>query len=454
MDNRETVTDDEPVVTQPPPDRVALAAAYLPAILDSADTLATDFYSTLMQRDESHRYLNNDDVQTRLKAELVRWLHQVFSAEAFADVATFEARQHQIGHIHARLRIPIHLVNLAAARLRIQISELVRARTDQPWADRYDVMRFLDEWIDGAITAMTRSGIRRIVDRTRLEESYRLFALDQDMNLERERQRSSLLEWSQSTLFAAVNGAVDTGPGPLSLATFGRWIRHRAELMFGTAPQLREISEAITHVDSVLLPAVHAADRGDRGDALAALGAQVDAILALLGDMFAGLSELEVGRDALTRTLNRRFLPSILLREIGFAARTGMSLCGLMIDVDNFKDINDAHGHHAGDAALRTLATILADNVRSTDFVFRYGGEEFFVLLVETDLRDSISTAEAIRTAVAETPIMSNQTRMIVTVSIGVAAHDGHPDPDELVRRADTALARAKRDGRNRVAIR
>jgi diguanylate cyclase len=393
-------------------------------------------------------------VQTRLKSELVHWLHQVFSAESFVDVASFEARQQQIGQIHARLRIPIHLVNLAAARLRIQISELVRARTDRPWEDRYDVMRFLDEWIDGAITAMTRSGIRRIVDRTRLEESYRLFALDQDMNLERERQRASLLEWSQSTLFAAVNGASDTGVGPLSLATFGRWIRHRAEMMFGTAPQLQEISDAIAHVDDELLPAVRAADRSDRGHALADLGAQVDKILGLLGDMFAGLSELEVGRDALTRTLNRRFLPSILLREIGFASRTGMSLCGLMIDVDNFKDINDAHGHHAGDAALRTLATILADNVRSTDFVFRYGGEEFFVLLVETDLRDSMATAEAIRTAVAETPIMSNQTRMEVTVSIGVAAHDGHPDPDELVRRADTALARAKRDGRNRVAIR
>jgi diguanylate cyclase len=452
VDNRETATDDEPVITAPPPARVALAATYLPTILDNADALAADFYATLMERGESHRYLSNDDVQTRLKAELVRWLDQVFSTESFTDVAAFEARQHQIGQIHARLRIPIHLVNLAAARLRAQISELVRARTDQPWADRFDVMRFLDEWIDGAITAMSRSGIRRIVDRTRLEESYRLFALDQDMNLERERQRASLLEWSQSTLLAAVNGASDIGP--LSLATFGRWIRHRAELMFGTAPQLREISDAIAHVDNDLLPAVHAAERGDRGHALAALGAQVEAILALLGDMFAGLSELEVGRDALTRTLNRRFLPSILLREIGFAARTGMSLCGLMIDVDNFKDINDAHGHHAGDAALRTLATILADRVRSTDFVFRYGGEEFFVLLVETDLRDSVATAEAIRTAVAETPIMSNQTRMEVTVSIGVAAHDGHPDPDELVRRADTALARAKRDGRNRVATR
>lgn len=445
--------DDEPVITAPPSACVELALTYLPEIHRRADGLAADFYSTLMSRSESHRYLNNNDVQTRLKAELARWIRHVLSADAFNDVASFEARQQQIGQIHARLRIPIHLVNMAALRLRSQISDIVRARVDQPWQDRYDVMRFLDGWIDGAITAMSRSGIRQIVDRTRLEESYRLFSLDQDMNLERERQRASLLEWSQSTLFATVHSTGEPRVGPLGLAAFGRWVRHRAELMFGSAPQLREIGEAIAHIDGDVVPLLVSQDLAHRVESLHALGTEVERILALLGDMFAGLSELEIGRDALTRTLNRRFLPSILLREIGFAARTSMSLCGLMIDVDNFKEINDEHGHHAGDAALRTLAGILADNVRSTDFVFRYGGEEFFVLLIETELQESIITAEKIRQAVAETDFTLNQTRIDVTVSIGVAAHEGHPDPDELVKRADSAMAQAKRDGRNRVVV-
>ncbi|CAN5296822.1 diguanylate cyclase [soil metagenome] len=451
MRNQAPTGDDEQIIEKPSPATVELVSPFLPLIQSRAEALAEDFYSTLLQRPEAGRYLDNSVVETRLKVELTRWLRNVFSFEAFNDVVAFEARQQQVGEIHARIRIPIHLVNIGALRLRSQISALVRATADQPWDNRYDAMRFFDGWIDGAITAMSRSGIRRIVDRTRLEESYRLFSLDQDMTLERERQRASLLQWSQTTLFGTMHSKGNIGVVELTLAPFGRWVRHRAEVMFGSPPQLAEINLAVAHVDGVLLPALQSHDLDRRVESLQALGAEVDRILALLGDMFEGLSELELGRDMLTRTLNRRFLPSILLREIGFAKRTSMSLSALMLDVDNFKDINDTHGHHAGDVTLRTLAGILDDNVRPTDFVFRYGGEEFFVLMVETDFRESVETAERIRRAVAEARFTAGNTVINVTVSIGVAAHDGHPDPDDLVKRADSALAQAKRHGRNRV---
>ncbi len=445
--------DDEKVIEAPTPAIVELAQAYLPLIQDNSEALIDDFYSTLLQRTESHRYLNNAVVEVRLKAELVSWLRNTFSVEAMRDPVAFEERQQRIGEFHARLRIPVHLVHIGALRLRTRIADLVRAEVAQPWESRYDVMRFFDSWIDGAITAMSRSGIRRIVNRTRLEESYRLFSLDQDMNLERERQRASLLEWSQATLLSMLHSDGGAAPVELAMAPFGLWVRHRAEVMFETAPQMAEIKRAVAHVDEVLLPALCAPVAGQRAVPMQALGTEVDRILALLGDMFQGLSEVELGRDALTRTLNRRFLPSILLREIGFVARTSMDLSGFMLDVDNFKDINNTKGHHAGDMVLRTLAGIVADNVRSTDFVFRYGGEEFFVLLVETGLDTCIETAERIRQAVAETEFMAGEARMNVTVSIGVAVHDGHPDPEDLVKRADSALMQAKQEGRNRVVV-
>jgi len=454
--NRELTFDDEKVIDAPSPALLRKVATYLPLVHSNAEALAEDFYATLLQRRESHRYLDNAIVQTRLQSELTSWLRHAFSLDALTDVTAFESRQERIGEIHARIRVPIHLVNIGAQRLRTQIAAAVRAMDDQPWEDRYDVMRFFDAWIDSAITAMTRAGIRRIVDRTRVEESYRLFSLDQDMNLERERQRTSLLQWSQATLFAAVHGdagqpVADGAAGELTHAPFGRWVRHRGEVIFGSAPQLTEINSTITHVDQQILPALHAPELSDRMHALATLGGEVDRIMALLGDLFEGLSELEMGRDALTRTLNRRFLPSILLREIGFANTTAMSLTGFMVDVDSFKETNDVHGHHAGDAVLRTLAGILADTVRPTDFIFRYGGEEFFVLLVETDLEMGVTIAERIRRVVAETGFTVGDRHIDVTVSIGVAAHDGHPDPDDLVRRADNALAQAKQRGRNRV---
>ncbi|MDG4664152.1 GGDEF domain-containing protein [Mycobacterium sp. 236(2023)] len=446
--------DDEKVIAAPTPAIIALATPYLPLIQFHAEALVDDFYASLLQRTESHRYLNNSVVETRLKTELVSWLRHAFSVEALNDPAAFEQRQQQIGEFHARLRIPIHLVHIGALRLRTRISELVRDDVTQPWENCYDVMRFFDAWIDGAITAMSRSGIRRIVNRTRLEESYRLFSLDQDMNLERERQRASLLEWSQSTLLSVLHSHANNAPtDPLALAPFGLWVRHRAEVMFETAPQMAEIKQAVARVDDVLLPSLRSPDSGRQTSALQALGAEVDRILALLGDMFQGLSEVELGRDALTRTLNRRFLPSILLREIGFVSRTSMSLSGFMLDVDNFKNINSIHGHHTGDAVLRTLAGILSDNVRSTDFIFRYGGEEFFVLLVETQLHESVETAERVRRAVADADFRAGDTSINVTVSIGVATHNGHPDPDDLVKRADFALIEAKQEGRNRVVV-
>lgn len=425
---------------------------FLGLIHDNADHLARDFYATLLQRAESHRYLGSAGVQDRLRVELAEWIRNAFSAEAFRDAAAFEARQQEIGAIHARMRIPVHLVDIGAARMCAQISDLVRA-ADAPWPARYDAMQLFQGWIAVAIAAMTRSGVTSIVNRTRLEEAYRLFSLDQDMGLERERQRSSLLEWSQSTLFKALHGEQPGGVPELASAPFGLWVRHRAEVMFESAPQLAEINEAVARIDTVLLPLVNSADAARRLEALPALGTEIDRVLALLGDLFAGLSELEIGRDPLTRTLNRRFLSSILLREIGFAGRTSMGLAGLMVDVDNFKSINDLHGHQAGDTVIRAVAGALLDNVRPADFVFRYGGEEFLILLVETGPQQTADIAERLRRAVAETRLKIGESDVDITVSIGAALHDGHPDPNELVNRADGALREAKLSGRDRVVI-
>ncbi|MGJ6121475.1 GGDEF domain-containing protein [Mycolicibacterium sp. Y3] len=435
-------------------DEVELAKPYLPLIRNGAEALAEDFYASLLQWPEAQRYLDHSVVENRLKAQLVDWIREAFSVDAFRDAAAFEARQERIGAIHARMRIPVHLVNIGAMRLCSQIATLVRG-VDVPWGDRFDAMRLFDAWIGRAIAAMTRSGVGGIVERTRVEEAYRLFTLDQDMSLERERQRASLLEWSQGTLFSALHDQRPNGVSELELASapFGRWMRHRAEMMFGSAPQLLEINDAVARVDGALLPAVRFEDGVRRVEALQALGVEVDRILALVGDLFQGLSELEIGRDPLTRTLNRRFLPAILLREIGFANRTSLGLAVLMVDVDHFKSVNEAHGHQAGDAVIRTLAGVLADNVRSTDFIFRYGGEEFLVLLAETGPQDSVTAAERIRKAVTEARFGLGDVVLDITVSIGAAVHDGHPDPDELVNRADKALREAKRSGRNQVVL-
>lgn len=170
--------------------------------------------------------------------------------------------------------------------------------------------------------------------------------------------------------------------------------------------------------------------------------------------MFERLSNLEIGRDVLTQLLNRRFLSVILARETRLSRVKGVTFAALMIDIDHFKRINDDFGHHSGDVVLQHVAALLLNVVRGGDYVFRYGGEEFTVILVEVNLEQAAAIAEKIRGRLAEEQIPLPEDRRIrTTVSVGVACFDGHPDPARVVDLADKALYRAKTLGRNRVEM-
>ncbi|MCF8501680.1 MAG: GGDEF domain-containing protein, partial [Rhodospirillum sp.] len=119
---------------------------------------------------------------------------------------------------------------------------------------------------------------------------------------------------------------------------------------------------------------------------------------------------------------------------------------------DHFKRINDTQGHNVGDQVLTGIAERLLANVRAGDFVFRYGGEEFMVVMTEMDSALVRIKAEALRAVVADSPFpIGGGKTLAVTLSIGVALHDGHPDYEHTVGQADNALLAAKRAGRNRV---
>ena len=160
-------------------------------------------------------------------------------------------------------------------------------------------------------------------------------------------------------------------------------------------------------------------------------------------------------RDALTGLLNRRRLDEDLRRECVRSTRYGSSLALLMIDVDNFKTFNDDHGHQQGDEALRELAAILTGELRSSDTVYRYGGEEFAVMLVETPLEGASEMAERLRSRIVQRlAVRFGGDAAALSASIGVAAWTPRRGtPSELMAAADGALYEAKRTGRNRVVV-
>ncbi|HEY0107531.1 MAG TPA: PleD family two-component system response regulator [Rhizomicrobium sp.] len=158
--------------------------------------------------------------------------------------------------------------------------------------------------------------------------------------------------------------------------------------------------------------------------------------------------------DQLTGLHNRRYMARHLDNLVGSATRTGKPLAFLILDIDYFKAVNDGHGHDVGDEVLKEFAKRISANVRGIDLACRYGGEEFVVVMPDTDTALAFTIAERLRKSIETTPIVISRApgRLNITISIGIAATLGASDSAEaLLHRADQALYSAKRNGRNRV---
>ena len=157
--------------------------------------------------------------------------------------------------------------------------------------------------------------------------------------------------------------------------------------------------------------------------------------------------------DALTGALNRRSFDEALGQETARARRHGHALSVVLLDIDHFKRINDVHGHPVGDAALRWFAKTIKPNLREGDALFRYGGEEFVLMLPHTDREGALAAASRIVAAVAEAPADCDGVVVPVTTSAGAACLEGRMTGAELVAKADKALYEAKQQGRNRAVL-
>jgi len=159
--------------------------------------------------------------------------------------------------------------------------------------------------------------------------------------------------------------------------------------------------------------------------------------------------------DELTGLYNRRYFDRHLALMLDKAREQNRDMALMLIDMDFFKSVNDNHGHDIGDAVLREFAERLRRNIRGVDLACRFGGEEFVVLMPDTDYRQAQGVAERVRTAVAERGFETRESRpLMVTCSVGVALNEQSLDtPETILKRADIALYRAKREGRNRVVF-
>jgi diguanylate cyclase len=164
------------------------------------------------------------------------------------------------------------------------------------------------------------------------------------------------------------------------------------------------------------------------------------------------LSEL-VREDQLTGSLNRRGLDDVFERETARSDRRGTPLCIAMLDLDDFKRLNDTYGHLAGDAALKHLVKIVKDTLRPMDVIARFGGEEFLILLPETTVEAAAQTMTRLQRELTKHFFLHDNEKVLITFSAGVALRAPNEEQAELVRRADHAMYQAKQNGKNRVVV-
>ncbi len=162
------------------------------------------------------------------------------------------------------------------------------------------------------------------------------------------------------------------------------------------------------------------------------------------------LSE-KVSIDQLTGVLNRRGLDEAMMREIARAQRGGVELSVALLDIDNFKSLNDTYGHHVGDTALQHLVKVIKETVRPTDIVSRFGGEEFVILLPETNLEQAVEIITRLQRLLTKQFFLGNSERLLITFSAGVSLFAAGEEQTAVLNRADQAMYLAKKAGKNRV---
>jgi diguanylate cyclase (GGDEF)-like protein len=167
-----------------------------------------------------------------------------------------------------------------------------------------------------------------------------------------------------------------------------------------------------------------------------------------------GAREMSGIRDGLTKLYNRGHFDERLAKEIERARRYGRQVSCVLLDIDGLDEVNDRHGHRAGDEIIRSLADIMLSETRASDFVARYGGEEFAMILPETTGSDAGVLSERIRRSVGKCSVSCGDEDVTVTISCGVATYPEHArDAATLLRMADSAVYQAKGQGRNRTVI-
>lgn len=411
--------------------------------------LANYFYEHMLKDAAAKYFLSHETVQSSLMGSMQRWIEQVFSVDEKTEFEANVALQHKVGEVHARIGLPVHLVLLGARRLKNKFALLLEAASQNEVCTYVQAFQYVSESIDIAMELMTRAYAKSYDRKSRAEESYRLFAAVHNAAAEKGRQKSALLDWENQLMFDLTIGTPIDNLQRISQSDFGLWFIHKGAHAFEGLAETNFILESMRLIEKAL-PEFYTNDK--RIDLLKYIRTETKNIQINVDYLFDKYNEVEAGRDELTRLLSRKYLSVVLSKEVNYSIQRKSTFALIGIDLDFFKRVNDTYGHETGDHVLQQFSELLINRSRAGDYVFRLGGEEFLIVLVDTNKEGALRTAKNISQAVREEKfIIPNKKELHLTVSIGVTLFDGHPDYSLSLNRADKALYQAKSSGRDQV---
>lgn len=421
-----------------------------------AAAIADKFYTVMLSDKDSAQFLDHELVNQRLHASMQKWICSLFAPRDETQMQEFIEWQNQIGHVHARINVPVRQIAKGMRLIKSEISQLMLGSSHER-EELANALIAVHELLDILTEMLNQSYLNDVMENERHSQALRMDVVNHNLAIECERLRSNLFDWQRQILLQVYRRG---GEGKLHLpdiehSPFGLWVIHKAELFFPNDPIVKKLLEHMERMDEQLEKLSE--QRGDPRlleSGVEELNSLVNHASWLLSALVEQLLTIDSSRDPLTRLYNRRYLPIIMQRETEISIKHGMSYAVLFTDIDHFKKLNDDYGHDAGDQMLRRFAELLNSQIRSGDFIFRYGGEEFLIVMSDTDRQQAEQAAERIRQSVASTShLLDSGTTLQVTTSIGAAMHDGHPDYQHVIKRADEALYQAKQEGRNRVVF-
>ena len=416
-------------------------------VTDSGQKCVNLFYTALFQHERAAIFLEKELVEVKMRPQLLSWIQSLFFTDA-DHAEQLSELQCRVGAVHAQLEIPTDIVVYGIYIIKQALVEGIKASTSNK-DDTIAAIIYLNNMMDFAFKFMIKAYDINFRKKVESDEAFRLVSLGHNISYEKETQISTFSGWSTQAFFCLCKGHAADLP-TIAESEFGLWLTHKGMSLFKGTHEAIEIQNKVRDLDAKI-ETIHQTGVIP-SEFPTELHKAITSLTFLIGRVFRHLEEVENGRDPLTKVFNRRFLDVVIQNEITFALTHEKPFSLVILDIDHFKKINDRFGHLVGDEVLCFVAEIIAANVRANDFIFRYGGEEFLIVLTETTVADGLACAERIRRALAEQPLtLSSHDQVNVTLSGGVTSFEGETNSRLLIHQADEALYKAKNNGRNRI---